>query len=297
MNLKLNEYGLFRGENSVAGASEVEVYRALGLDYIEPELREDQGELEAARTGRLPELVSVKDIRGDLHCHTDASDGHLDLEALAKAGKARGREYLAVTDHTRKVRIANGLDPKRLRSQMEAIDALNGRVRGITLLKGAEVEILDDGRLDLPDGLLSELDVVVGAIHYGLDQPRQRLMKRFLRAMDHPALNIIAHPTGRLLGEREASAVDMEALMEAARERGCVLEVNAQPARMDLGDRHCRLARELGVRVAISSDAHRESDLDLMRFGVDQARRGWLGPEQVVNTRSLRGLLRLLRRP
>lgn len=294
--LKINEYGVFRGKRRIAGRTEAEVYKAVGLPYIEPELREARGELEAAAKGRLPRLVTIADIRGDLHVHTRASDGRATIQEMAKAAQARGYKYLAITDHSRRVTVAHGLDAKRLRAQMREIDRLNERLKGITIFKSVEVDILEDGSLDLPDAVLKELDFTVCAVHSGFGLSRKRQTERILRAMDNPLFSILAHPTGRLIGERPAYDVDMERLMKAARERGCIIEVNSQPERMDLNDIHCRLAKEAGVKVAISTDSHAPSQLGLIGFGVDQARRGWIGPDDVVNTCSLRELRKLLRR-
>jgi len=294
--LKLNEYGIFRGERRVGGRTEAEVFAAVGLPVIPPELREDRGEIDAAGRGKLPRLVRLEDLRGDLHCHSRATDGRDTIEAMAKAAAARGYEYVSINDHSRHVTVAHGLDRKRLLAQVRAIDRLNARLDGITVLKSVEVDILEDGRLDLPDSVLKELDFTVCAIHYGFGYSRARQTARILRAMDNPHFSVLAHPTGRLINAREAYDIDLEGVLEAARERGCVMELNAQPDRLDLDDRGCRLAKEIGVKVAISTDAHRVADLDLMRFGVDQARRGWLEPGDVVNTLPLAALRRVLRR-
>ena len=293
--LKLNEYGIFGGERRVGGRTEAEVFAAVGLPLIPPELREDRGEIDAARRGKLPKLVRLEDLRGDLHCHSRATDGRDTIEAMAKAAAARGYEYLSINDHSRHVTVAHGLDRKRLLEQVRAIDRLNARLDGITVLKSVEVDILEDGRLDLPDAVLKELDFTVCAIHYGFGYSRARQTARILRALDNPYFSILAHPTGRLINAREAYDVDLERVLEAARARGCVMELNAQPDRLDLDDRGCRLAKEVGVRIAISTDAHRVADLGLMRFGVDQARRGWLEPGDVVNTLPLAELRRVLR--
>jgi len=293
--LKLNEYGIFRGERRVGGRTEDEVFAAVGLPVIPPELREDRGEIDAARRGKLPRLVRLEDLRGDLHCHSRATDGRDTIEAMAKAAAVRGYEYLSINDHSRHVTVAHGLDRKRLLEQVRAIDRLNARLDGITVLKSVEVDILEDGRLDLPDVVLKELDFTVCAIHYGFGYSRARQTARILRAMDNPHFSILAHPTGRLINAREAYDIDLERVLEAARERGCVMELNAQPDRLDLDDRGCRLAKEVGVKIAISTDAHRVADLELVRFGVDQARRGWLEPGDVANTLPLAELRRVLR--
>jgi DNA polymerase (family 10) len=294
--LKLNEYGVFEGDKRIAGRTEQEVYDAVGLPYIEPVLRENRGEIEAARKGRLPELLTVDDLRGDLHCHTDASDGHDSLRSMALAARELGHDYLAISDHSRHVTVAHGLDPERLARQLDAIDRLNDELDGITLLKSCEVDILEDGTLDLPDDMLARLDLVVCAVHYRFDLSRRKQTERILRAMDNPYFNILAHPTGRLLNDRPPYDVDLERLMRAAQDNGCFMEVNSQPDRLDLTDEACRMARELGLKVAISSDAHGSASLGYLRYGVDQARRGWLTAQDVINTRSLRALRRLLRR-
>ncbi len=294
--LKINEYGVFRGSRRVAGQTEESVFAAVGLPWIPPELREDRGEIEAAQAGRLPELVRLEDLRGDLHCHTKATDGRNSLEEMAEAARRAGLRYLAITEHSRRLTVAKGLDPKRLRQHLEAIDRLNERLRGITLLKGIEVDILEDGSLDLPDSALAELDLVVGAVHSKFHLSRERQTERILRAMDHRHFSILAHPSGRLLGERPPYEVDMERIIEGARQRGCFLELNAHPERLDLNDVYCKMAKEAGVLIAISSDAHSVLDLNNLRFGVGQARRGWLEARDVLNTRPLAELRRLLRR-
>ncbi len=292
--LKINEYGVWRGRRRIAGETEESVYAAVELPYIAPELREMTGELEAARRGELPRLVRLEDLRGDLHVHSKATDGRNTIAEMAAAARALGLEYLAVTDHSRHVTMAHGLDPQRLARQIDEIDRLNAKLSGITLLKGIEVDILEDGSLDLPDSILSRLDLVVGAVHSKLSLPRARQTERILAAMDHPRFSILAHPTGRLIGERDAYDVDMPAILRKARSRGIALELNAHPDRLDLTDVHCRMAKEEGARVSIASDAHGVDGLDALRYGVGQARRGWLEKRDVLNTRSLRELKELL---
>lgn len=294
--LKINEYGVFRGSRRIGGATEEEVYDSVGLPWIEPVLREHRGEIEAAQQDRLPGLVTVDDMRGDLHCHSKASDGHASIAEMAEAARARGYAYMSINDHSRRVTIAHGLDPRRVHQQTEEIDHLNESLKGFTILKSIEVDILEDGSLDLPDEVLDALDFTVCAVHskFGLDRRRQT--ERIMRAMDNPRFTILAHPSGRLIGERQPADIDMERLLEAAAERGCLLEVNGQPDRLDLTDIHCKMAKEAGVKVAISTDAHSTGDLAFMRLGVDQARRGWLEPGDVVNTRNLSALRRLMKR-
>jgi DNA polymerase (family 10) len=294
--LKINEYGVFKGENRVAGATEEEVFAQVGLPFIVPELRENRGEIEAAQKGRLPELITLEDLRGDLHAHTTETDGRSTLEEMVEAARARGYDYLAITDHSRSVTIARGMDRKRLERQIGAIDELNGKLSGFRILKGMEVDILEDGSLDLPDEVLKKLDVTVCSVHSKFGLPLQKQTERILRAMDNPCFKILGHPTGRLINERDPYELDMEKLMAAASELGCFFEINSHPDRLDLTDIHCRMARDMGVKVAISTDAHLTNHLDFIRFGVDQARRGWLEKDNVINTRGVGELLKLLKR-
>ena len=293
-HLKINEYGVCRGRKRVAGDTEESVFASVGLPFIPPELRENRGEIEAARAGLLPKLVELDDIRGDLHAHTRATDGRASLKELAEAARKKGYEYIAVTDHSRHLTMVHGLDSKRLLQQIEEIDRLNEHLRGIRLLKGIEVDILEDGRLDLPDRVLSRLDLVIGAVHSRFDLSRRRQTERILRAMDNPNFTLLAHPSGRLVEEREPYDVDMARIIHHARQRGCFLELNAQPSRMDLLDVYCQMARDEGVLIAINSDAHSVLDLDNLKYGIGQARRGWLEKKDVLNTRPLKSLLRLL---
>ncbi|MEN6484953.1 MAG: DNA polymerase/3'-5' exonuclease PolX [Syntrophobacteraceae bacterium] len=295
-HLKINEYGVFRKGKRVAGRTEEEIYAQFGLPYIEPELREDRGEIAAAAEGSLPRLVRIEDIRGDLHSHTRATDGRASLQEMALAARERGYEYIAITDHTQSVAIAHGQDASRLAQQIAEIDRLNEKLEGIVILKAAEVDILEDGSLDLPDEILKELDLTVCSIHSRFHLPREKQTERIIRAMDNPYFNILAHPTGRLIHGRPPYGLHMERLMEAAVQRGCFMELNAQPDRLDLNDVHCRMARDLGLKIAVSSDAHVERDLDFMRFGIGQARRGWLEACDVLNTRSWEVLRKLLKR-
>ena len=294
--LKLNEYGVFRGAQSVAGATEESVYASVGLPWIPPELRENRGEFEAARAGRLPKLVELADLKGDLHTHTNATDGRNSLTEMVEAASKRGFEYLAITDHSRRLAMAHGLDPKRLFEQLEEIDRLNETLSSLTILKGIEVDILEDGSLDLPNEDLSRLDLVVGAVHSHFRLSREKQTERILRAMDHPHFTILAHPSGRLIDEREPYEVDMPRLIHHARKRGCVLEVNAHPMRLDLTDTDCQMAKHEGVLVSINSDAHSVLDFENLRYGVGQARRGWLEKSDVLNVRSLQSLRPLLQR-
>lgn len=295
LGLKVSEYGVFRADKPIAGETEESVYRAVGLPYIPPELREDRGEIEAARAGRLPKLVEMADLKGDLHAHTKATDGHDSLRDMALAAQKMGFEYIAITEHSRRLTVAHGLDPERLLRQCDEIDRLNSEFSGITLLKGIEVDILEDGSLDLPDKVLGRLDLVVGAVHSKFDLSRIKQTERIIRAMEHPHFTLLAHPTGRLLEKRAPYDVDMLRIIWQAKNRGCFLELNAHPERLDLLDTYCQMAKEEGVLISINSDAHSCYEFFNLRYGVGQARRGWLGKEDVLNTRPLAELRTLIK--
>jgi DNA polymerase (family 10) len=294
--LKINEYGVFKNDHRVGGATEKSVYASVGLPYVPPELRENRGEIEAARRRLLPKLVQLPDCRGDLHCHTRASNGGNSIREMALAARAHNLQYLAITDHSKRPSVAGGLDERCLLAQWQEIDGLNDDMEGIYLLKGIEVHILEDGRLDLADAILGQLDLVLGSIysHFGLSRAKQT--RRIQRAMNHPHFSILAHPSGRLLEEREPINVDMARVIGEARNRGCFLELNAQPKRLDLVDSYCQMAKQEGVLISIDSGAHLTSDFDNLRFGVGQARRGWLTPADVLNTASLPKVRKLLKR-
>jgi DNA polymerase (family 10) len=292
----LNEYGLFSRRRRIAGASEEEVYKKLGLTFIPPEMREDRGEIALAKAHQLPDLVALSDIRGDLHVHSDWTDGTATIAEMAAGAQARGYAYIALTDHSRRVAMAHGLDPARLSRQIRDIERLNKTLNGFTILKGIEVDILKDGSLDLPDSILARLDIVVAAVHSHFDLSQEAQTDRVIRAMANRHVSIVAHPTGRLIGQREPYAIDMDRVISAARDLGCCLEINAEPDRLDLNDVHAHAAKEKGVKLAISTDAHSVSGFGSMRFGIDQARRGWLTAADVLNTRPLPELRRLLRR-
>jgi DNA polymerase (family X) len=294
--LKINEYGVFRGEKMIAGRTEEEVYATVGLPCFPPELREARREFEWADAGALPELVEPKDIRGDLHMHSTWTDGQATIEEMAAAAKQRGLRYIGITDHSKRVTMVGGLDAKRLRQQWAEIDTLNQRLSGITVLKGVEVDILERGGLDLPDDVLDEADWVVASIHYGHQQSREQITRRAVEALENPRVCALAHPTGRLLLERKPYAIDMEAVMDAARQNGKMLELNAHPSRLDLDDVACAAAKALGIPVVISTDAHRPEGLDSMRLGVQQARRGGLTKHDVANTHTWPQLKKLLGR-
>jgi DNA polymerase IV (family X) len=294
--LKLSEYGiadLTTGEMEKFAVEE-EFYRRLGLQYIPPELREDQGEVERAEQGTLPCLVGLSDIKGDLHMHTDWSDGHNSIEEMAIAARDLGYQYIAITDHSAGRGIAHGLGVERLRAQIDEIRAIDGRLDGIRVFSGIEVDIKSDGSLDLPHEILSELDIVIAAVHSALHQNEEKMTRRVLSAIENPDVNIIAHPTCRLLGEREPVAINMEAVLFTAAKNNKVLEINAMPDRLDLNDIHAFRARDLGVKLAIETDAHSTAHLGFMRFGVGVARRAWCEPQNTLNTLPLEQLLAFL---
>jgi DNA polymerase (family 10) len=292
--LKLNEYGLYRGERRVAGRTEEAIYKKLGMQYVPPELREDRGEVEAALEKELPELLELGDIRGDLHVHSDYSDGHSTIEEVARAAKAMGYKYVSINDHSHSLGVAHGLTVERLHQQMEEIAEVNGRVRGMTVLTGTEVDILSDGSLDFPDETLEKLDIVVASVHSGFQQSRDKITGRILSAIENPHVDIIGHPTGRLLGSRPAYDVDLEQVMAAASEHNTALEINSHHERLDLNDVNSRRASEMGVRVAISTDSHHPDQMWMMELGVRTARRGWLGRGDVLNAMPLGALRKAL---
>jgi DNA polymerase (family 10) len=294
--LKLNEYGVFRGEKRIAGETEESVFAAVDLPWIPPELREDRGEIQAARRGALPALVELGDLRGDLHLHTKASDGRNTIREMALAARAAGLEYIAITEHSQRETQARGLDSARLGKQLDEIDQANAELRGLTVLKGIEVDILEDGSLDLPDSVLAKLDLVVAAVHSRFNLSRKAQTERILRALDNPYVSILSHPSGRLIDERAPYEVDMQAVIRRAKSRGVALEINAHPDRLDLNDTDARIAKEEGALVAVNSDAHSVHDIANLAFGVGQARRGWLEARDVLNARPLAEMRTLLAR-
>jgi DNA polymerase (family 10) len=294
--LKINEYGVFSGEKRVGGKEEEEIFHLVGLPWIPPELREDRGEILSAREGKLPVLVRVEDLRGDLHCHTRYSDGKNTVREMVEEARSLGYEYLAITDHSPRLGIARGVTWDRLRKEWEEIDRLNEEMSGFKVLKGMEVEILEDGSLDIPVEVARELDLVIGAVHSQFHLSLEKQTTRILKAMEFPYFTFLAHPTGRLLKKRSSYEVDIERIIAFARERGCFLEINGQPMRLDLNDIYAKVAKEAGVLLVISSDAHSKGDLSRIRYGVDQGRRGWLTAKDVVNTRPLPELLTLLKK-
>ncbi len=296
--LKLNEYGLFSQDDDrrIAGDSEEGIYEALGLEWIAPELRENRGEIEAASHGALPRLITLADLRGDLHMHTTVTDGRDDLDNMAAAAQRLGHEYIAVTDHSKAMAMSNGLDERRALEHATRVRALNGRYEGLTLLAGIECDILADGTLDLSDDCLAQLDWVVASVHSHFGQEESQMTERLLRALECPWVDVLGHPTGRLLLKREPARVNMDLLTTAAARLGVALEINAQTARLDLSDGHARLARERGVQLVISTDAHAAGALNNLRWGVQMARRAWATPHDVLNTRGLNELRDSLRR-
>ena len=291
--LKLSEYGItdVATDRLEKFADEMDFYRRLGLQFIPPELREAQGEVEKAEEGAIPRLVELADIKGDLHIHSDWSDGNNSIEEMAQAAKERGYQYIAITDHSGGRGIAHGLDAGRLERQLDEVSSVNERLDGIRVLSGSEVDIKADGRLDLPHEVLSRLDLVIAAVHSSLNQSEERMTARVLSAVENPDVDIIAHPTCRLLGEREPVAIDLKAVLRAAAKYNKIVEINAMPQRLDLNDVHASRAREIGVKLAIGTDAHDTSHLDFMRFGVGMARRAWCEPEHILNTLPLGELL------
>jgi len=296
--LKLDEYGLFRiaDDDKIAGSQEEDIYAALDLDWIPPELREMRGEIEAAAEHRLPRLIERSDLRGDLHMHTTETDGKDGMRAMVEAARDEGHEYIAITEHSQSLAMANGLDERRALAHAESIRALDAEGVGVRLLAGIECDILPDGSLDLADDCLASLDLVVASVHSAFNQERQQMTDRLLRAIDNPYVDVLGHPTGRAILRREPYAFDIGAVIDAARARHVALEINCQAHRLDLNDVHARLARDRGVRLVISSDAHSRRALGTLRWGVLVARRGWVGPSDVLNTRSFGDFRALLRR-
>lgn len=293
--LKLNEYGIFQGDEQVAGATEADVYRTLGLSYIEPEMREDTGEIEAAQKGELPTLVTLEDIRGDLHAHTNLTDGANTLEEMAAAAASRGYEYLGISDHSPFLRVANGLSEENLRIHVAHIREFNRQSKGIKLLAGSEVDILSDGTLDYPDSVLKDLDYVIASVHSNMKMPEKEMTARVLRAMDNEHMDIYAHPTARKIGQREPIQLSMEKLVDAAAQTGTVLEINAYPDRMDLNGPHAKLAKDHGAKLIVNTDSHATEQLWFMRLGVGSARRGWLEKRDVVNALPFEDILTFFR--
>ncbi len=284
--LKLNEYGLFRGDEIVASRTEAEVYAAVGLPWIPPELRENRGEIERAEAGQLPNLVELSDMRGDLHMHTTATDGLNSIREMAEAAKSRGLKYIAITDHSKRVTMANGLDADRLRAHWAEIEKVRSQVSGIHILKGIECDILEDATMDLDDDVLAEADWVIAVLHYGLKQPREQIDKRLLNAIRNPHVDVIGHLTGRLIGHRPGADMSFDDILKAAADHGVMLEINAHPSRLDLDDIHAVAAKDRGIPIVINTDSHNTQGFDVMQYGVFQARRAGLEAKDVANTES-----------
>jgi DNA polymerase (family 10) len=293
--LKLSEYGLFKGEKVVASRTEEDIYRKLGLDWIPPEIRESMGEIEAAEKSDLPKLVELEDIKGDLQMHTTASDGRTSVEEMAEAAKKRGYKYILITDHSKAVVVANGLDEKRAAENIRRIHAARKKVKGIEIWAGAEVDIMGSGSLDYPDDLLKQFDIVLASVHSRMTMPADEMTERLLKALRNPFVRILGHPTGRQLLRRDPFTFDVEKVFAAAQKQGVILEINASPERLDLCDRHVRLARDRGMKLVISTDAHHPDHFEFMRYGVMTARRGWMEKAGIINTLLPEKLLASLR--
>ncbi|MGB7292743.1 MAG: DNA polymerase/3'-5' exonuclease PolX [Thermodesulfobacteriota bacterium] len=293
--LKINEYGLFHGNKKIAGETEVDVYEKLGLPFIEPEMREDRGEIEAALRGRLPTLLELQDIKGDLHVHSNWSDGNGSIEEMALTAKRLGYEYIAITDHSPSARIANGLSIERLYEKRDELESVRKKVKGIRILMGSEVDILSDGSLDYPDSVLRDLDVVIAAVHSGFKMERAKMTKRIVNALKNPFVHILAHPTGRLIGERDPYDVDLEEVFKTAKEFGKGIEVNSHYLRLDLKDVNIRQAIDMNTKLVIGTDSHHSNHLTFMKLGVATARRGWAMKKDIINTMGFKELSKFLK--
>jgi len=294
--LKLNEYGVFRGPRMVAGKTEEEVYKTLGMEWVPPELRENQGEIEAALKGKLPKLVELKDIKGDLHCHSKWDGGRNTILEMAERGRALGYQYLGITDHTKFLRIEHGLDEKKLSQQRKEIDKLNSRLKNFKILQGAETNILNDGSIDIKDEALKKLDYAIAGIHSNFKMEKEKMTERIIKAMKNPYIKIISHPTGRIIKRRDEYQIDFDKILRAAKEFGVILEINSFPERLDLNDQNIRRAKEAGgVKMVINTDAHHRDQLRYIEFGIAQARRGWAEKEDIINTQPPEKLLKFFK--
>ncbi len=294
--LKLSEYGLFRGKKMIASKTEEDVYKAIGLPYIEPEMRENEGEIEAALKGKLPKIIGYKDIKGDLHCHSNWDGGEDSIEDMAKAAIDLGYEYIGISDHTKFLRIENGLNEKQLLKEHEAIGKLNSKFKiqnsKFRILHGCETNILNDGSVDIKDEVLEKLDYVIAGVHSSLKMPKKEMTQRVVKAMENPNIDIISHPTGRLIGKRDEYQLDFDKILEVAKKTGTILEINSSPYRLDLNSFYIRRAKEAGVKMIINTDSHQKEQLNLMEYGIAQARRGWAERNDIVNTLPVEGLLK-----
>lgn len=295
MGLKINEYGVFEGDEKIGGKGEEEIYELLGMSYIAPELREDAGEIEASLDGKLPDLIELEDVKGDLHVHTDWSDGGKSIQGIAEAAKAQGREYIAITDHSKSLKIANGLSEEELELQVKEVRKVDRKMKDFKILTGIEADIKDDGELDLDDSILKELDVVVGAVHSKFSMPERQMTERIVEAMRNENMDILAHPTGRLIGRRDPYELDIEEILDEAAETRTALEINCFPDRLDLNGPHVRMAKEAGAKMSLGTDTHSTRDLQFIEFGMGMARRGWLEKEDVLNTMTAEELKAYLR--
>jgi len=295
---KINEYGVFpkEKEEAVAGKTEEEVYDMIDLEWVPPELRENRGEIEASEKGNLPKLISLDDLKGDLHCHTTYTDGVDSIEEMARAAKDFGHQYLAITDHSKRVTVAEGLDSDALSRQIEEIDEINEKLDDFTILKGVEVDILEDGSLDLPDDILKKLDIRVCSIHYKLGLSSEKQTRRILKAMENPYFNIWGHPTDREIHKREPIELNMDKIMSEASDRNVFMEINSSPRRLDLNDIHAKMAKERGIKISISTDSHTRDNLKNIRYGVYQARRGWLEADDIINTKSADDIIKMMKK-
>ena len=294
--LKLNEYGIFENDRVITAKKEADVYKVLDLSYIPPELREDSGEIEASETGRLPNLIKYEDLKGDLHMHTTASDGRSSIVEMAAAAQEAGLEYIAITEHSKAVKVANGLDEKQLEKHLKKIEKIQKEVKGLRILKGVEVDIEKDGILDLDDSILEKLDIVIAAVHFRYDLIKQEMTKRILKVMDNKYVNIIAHPTGRLINQRNPYDLDFEIIFNEARKRNIAMELNSDFDKLDLNDVHCRMAKKANVKIVINSDSHSKEGLANLKYGIITARRGWLETKDILNTLKLEDFLSSIKR-
>ena len=290
--LKLSEYGLFRGKRIIAGETEEGIYKKLSMEWMEPELREDQGEVEASLKGKLPKIIRYKDIKGDLHCHSNWDGGANSIAELVKLAQEMGYEYLGISDHTKFLRIEHGLDEKKLAQQRKEIDKLNSKLKNFKILQGAETNILNDGSIDIKDEALKKLDYAIAGIHSSFKMEKEQMTERLIRAIKNPYINIISHPTGRILKRRDEYQCDFDKILRAAKEYNVILEINSYPERLDLNDQNIRRAKEAGVKMVINTDAHHKDQLKFIELGIAQARRGWAEGEDIINTKPLNTLLK-----
>ncbi|MEK7540743.1 MAG: DNA polymerase/3'-5' exonuclease PolX [Patescibacteria group bacterium] len=294
--LKLNEYGVFRGRKKIAGQTEKDVYDAIGLSYIEPEMREDDGEVQLSLENKLPKIIGYKDIRGDLHCHSNWDGGKNSIEEMADFAMKMGYEYIGISDHTKFLKIENGLDEKQILKQHEAIKKINKKFQDsgfkFQVLHGCEANIMPDGSIDIKDEILEKLDYVIAGVHSSMKMPRNEMTERIIKSIKNPNIDIISHPTGRLIQKRDEYHIDLEKILKTAKETGTILEINSWPERLDLRDAYIRMAKKIGVKMIINTDSHEKSQMQLMEFGISQARRGWAEPDDIINTLPVEKLLK-----